>query len=117
MKLTQVNIAASKYITVFKDTEDATIKEEITESKYLEPQIKTDCVWVQSAKKIAFNTITGELLDGQYATQINGGHWVKIPDYKMIKIRSEYIKNDILSPAGEKEVETKSVLEAPDIGN
>ena len=111
MNLVKINIAPDKYVSTFKDAEDNIVKEEITEAKYSEPQVKEDLTWVSSSRKIAFDTPTGELSDSQYATQENGFHWVKIPEYEVIKINPEFIKDNILSQDGVKEIEIQSVRE------
>jgi len=66
---------------------------------------------VSSATKISFSTLSGELSDKEYATQVNGFHWVKIPNYKMYKINPGFISRNILSQAGIDFIQTNSVLE------
>ena len=119
MKLKLVNIVDDRYFHDFRMDSDKTIvavattKESIdslTISASIMPTLsKATYVW--SAAKIGFDTPTGELSDSQYATQVNGFHWVKIPGYAVIKINPEFIKNNILSPAGEADIIERSVAE------
>ena len=119
MKLTQVAITNNRYFHNFKRDSDSVIVSAITtkesydalaDSASIKPTLpQTAYVW--SAAKIGFDTPTGELIDGLYATQVNSFHWVKIPSYAVIKIDPVYIKNNNLSPAGEAEVMESSVAE------
>ena len=110
IKLTKVNIAADKYFAKF-DMVGYISTEEIDPSLYSSIQIKDGAIWVSSASKISFDTPTGNLSDNEYATQLNGFHWVKIRGYAMTKIDPGYITNNILSSAGIAEVKERSVAE------
>jgi len=89
--LQKVNIAVFKYWSTVSE-----VSTEITEEEYNSGP-KGDAVY---SKRIAFNTPDGKLADGQYATQVNGFHWVKIPGYTVVKISSAYIKSNTLSSQG-----------------
>ncbi len=115
MKLTRVNIGSNKYVNKFEMLDETFVEEITTKEAYDNLSVitptKTDSVWLSSAIKISFDTPTGELSDGEYATQENGFHWIKILGYAVTKINPEFIKNNILSPAGEIDVEERSVAE------
>ena len=89
--LQKVNIAPSRYYSIVDG-----VKTEITEKEYNSP-IKEGEV---RSINIAFDTPTGELSDGQYASQGNGFHWVKIQGYKLIKIDPDMISKEKTTVAG-----------------
>ncbi len=115
MKLTKVNIGSNKYVNKFEMLDETFVEEITTKEAYdnisVTAPTKTDAVWVSSAIKIAFDTPTGKLSDGEYATQENGFHWIKIKGYAVTKINPEFIKDDILSPEGEIDVKERSDTE------
>jgi hypothetical protein len=108
IKLTKVNIGSNRYYHVFKNNATGYVSEfQTTQASYnalaqygASRPTKGGSTWVHSFSKIGFDTKTGNLSDNQYATQENGPHWVKIPDYKETKIPNQYIVNDILSEEG-----------------
>ena len=108
MRLKQVKIGENLYVNKFELSDKTIITEATTKLAYdslaTATPTKTDTKWVASSIRIGFDTPTGELSDGQYATQDNGFHWVKIEGYDMVKILPEYIKNDILSKEGEAKI-------------
>ena len=105
MKLQKVNIGANRYVHKFKLADKTIVEETTTKTSYdnltSTKPTKTDATWFMSSIRIGFDTPTGELSDGEYATQENGFHWVKIPGYDVEKVRPEYIKDNILSKEGE----------------
>ena len=108
MELKKVNIGANRYFHKFKLADDSivekiTTKESVDNSPVNRPT-KTDATWFMSSCRIGFDTPTGELADGEYATQVNGFHWVKIVGYDAVKILPEYIKDNILSKEGEAKI-------------
>jgi len=108
MKLKQVSIGADRYVNTFELTDKSIVTEDTTKMAYdnlttIQPT-KVDGTWLYSSTKVGFDTPTGELSDGQYATQVNGFHWVKIAGYDMVKILPEYIKSDVLSKDGEAKI-------------
>ena len=108
IKLTKINIVANKYFAKFNTAGHISV-EEIAEKDYKNIQVKDKAVWMGSSSKISFDTTTGELGDNEYATQLNGFHWVKIKEYEVIKIRPEFIIKNALSQKGIDEVKSKSV--------
>ena len=64
-----------------------------------------------SVKKIGFDSPPRTLADGEYATQENNAHWVKLRGYALIKINPEFIVNDSLSNEGKAHIEMESVIE------
>jgi len=110
IKLTKVDIVADKYFAKF-DTDGSISKEEIDSTSFDSVQSKVDAVWLSSARKISFDTPTGQLRDGEYATQLNGFHWVKITGYAVIKVRPGVVTNNALQQKGIEEVKLKSVEE------
>ena len=104
MELTKVDIGDFRYFHKF-ELEDKTLVTEVTTKETYDnlsatTPTKIDSTYKMSSIRIGFDTPTGELGDGQYATQENGSHWVKLKGYTMIKILPEYIKDDILSNEG-----------------
>ena len=89
--LAKVNIAGYKYWT----SEDGK-RTEITEEQFSAGPTGS----VVYSKRIAFDTPTGELSDGQRATQENGFHWVKISGYVVIKIDPDMVAKDKTTVAG-----------------
>jgi hypothetical protein len=61
--------------------------------------------------RIYFDTPSGELTNGLYATQANGYHWVKIAGYAITKLAPEFIVNNTISQAGIDEIKARSVVE------
>jgi len=114
IKLTKVSIGSDKHFSTF-DTSGGLVTDEITLSEYTniftEIPTKEDGTWRQSSTKISFDTSTGELSDKQYATQENGFHWVKIPDYAVTKIDPKFIDKDLLSADGVADVKERSEAE------
>lgn len=108
MKLKKVDIGANRYVHKFKLADKTIVTEIATKETYdnlaTTKPTKTDATWAMSSIRIGFDTPTGELSDGEYATQENGFHWVKIAGYDMEKVLPEYIKNDILSKEGEAKI-------------
>jgi len=72
-----------------------------------------DATFIGATKHIGFGDllIPRILLDGEYATQINGYHWVKLSGYEMIKIAPEYISSSRLSNEGVALIQTESVAQ------
>jgi len=88
ISITKVDVAGFKY--------HSSVRGEITEEQYDAGPIGSEVI----SKRIAFNTLTGKLTDGQYATQVNGFHWVKIPGYKVIKIDPGMVAKNKTTVAG-----------------
>ena len=107
IRLIKVDIAPSKIYSTFNVDGVFTTQEIMVVP--LDGEI--DQTWVRSATKITFATLTGKFSDNQYATQANGFHWVKIPNYEVIKINPEFIDKNRLSDVGIAEIEFNSVLE------
>lgn len=108
MKLTKVDMAAERYYHKFRLAGGTVITEETTKTVFDNLSVKgnpqptkTGGTWQMSYDTPAFDTLSKELGDNQYATQINGYHWVKLPGFKMEKIDPGYIISDDLSSAGE----------------
>lgn len=98
--LQKVNRAADRYYSIIDG-----VKTEITEEEYNSPPAEGE----SRSVNIAFDTPTGELSDGQYCTQVNGFHWVKIPGYKVIKISPDFIgETNIITPQGITEIKESS---------
>ena len=91
ISIQKVDIAGYKYFSII-DGE----KTEITEEQF-NAGPSGDAVY---SRNIAFDTPSGELSDGQYATQENGFHWVKIPGYKVIKIHPDMVAKGKTTVAG-----------------
>jgi len=113
MELTKVNIGEDRYFNKFELSDKTNISEATTKEDFDSPDepIKEDATLIQSSIKIGFDTSTGELRDGEYATQENGFHWIKISGYAVTKINPEFIKDSILSPEGEVDVKERSEAE------
>lgn len=108
MELKKVAIGENIYVHKFELSDKSIITEATTKASYdnltsIKP-IKADSTWFMSSKRIGFDTPTGELSDGEYATQENGSHWVKLTGYDTVKINPEYIKNNILTKEGEAKI-------------
>ena len=113
MKLKKVNIGANKYVHKFKLADEKVITEFTTKVSYdnLKDQIKPtkpDAAGFMSSIRIGFDTPSGDLSDGDYATQKNGYHWVKLAGYEVWKVMPEDVHNDNLSKAGEKSIKEKA---------
>ena len=112
MKLQKVEIGSNLYVNKFEQVDKTITTEFISKEDYdnLSVSIPTmiDAVWKMSSIRIGFDTLTGELGDGQYATQENGFHWVKLIGYDLIKILPEFIINDILSDEGIEKIKKDS---------
>lgn len=91
ISLQKVSRASDRYYSIIDG-----VKTEITEEQYNSPMSEGE---VRSVN-IAFDTPTGELTDGQYATQVNGCHWVKLPGYKVIKIDADMVSNNVITIDG-----------------
>ena len=96
MILRKVNIGADRYFHKFQLSDGTisyrtTTKEEYGGLNYSVKPTKTDAVWLSSSSRIGFDTPSGELDDGQYATQKNGFDWVKLAGYEMKKLMPEDI--------------------------
>ena len=115
MKLKKVAIGENRYVHKFKLANDSIVTVATTKASYdnlaTTKPIHTSATWIMSSIRIGFDTPTGNLSDGQYATQDNGYHWVKIPGYAVTKIDPEFINNKNLSPAGEADVMERSEAE------
>ena len=110
MKLIKVNIGANKYVHKFRLEDKTVITEATTKASYdnLKDQIKPtkpDATWFMSSIRIGFDTPSGNLSDGEYATQKNGYHWVKLAGYEMWKVMPEDVHNDNLLKGAEKKIE------------
>ena len=109
MKLQKVEIGSNLYVNKFELVDKTIIVEPSTKEVYdnlsVSKPTKVDAVWKMSSIRIGFDTPTGELGDGQYATQENGFHWVKLEGYDMRKINPEYIKDNILLDEGLAKIE------------
>ena len=70
-----------------------------------------DATFVGATKHIGFGSPSRSLADKEYATQVNGYHWVKIAGYVMIKIAPEYIVSNTLSNAGIALIQAESVAQ------
>ena len=65
------------------------------------------------SREIYFDTLTGDLGDGQYAVQENGYVWAKVPRYAVFKMPPEYvdITTNKISDAGVAYFKEQSVRE------
>lgn len=119
MELKKVIIGANRYFHKFRLVNDSIVETMVLKDSYDSLSIANMVVpthptypkatYIGSATRISFDTPTGKLSDGEYPTQENGFHWVKIAGYEITKIDPKFIKNDILSPAGKVDVKERSV--------
>ena len=104
MRLKKVSIGADRYIHKFKRANGTIVEVLALKSSYdnlaiVQPTLP-DLTWISSSIRIGFDTPTGLLSDGEYATQENGFHWVKLADRDMTRILPEYIAANKLSDEG-----------------
>ncbi len=100
--LQKVSVAPDRYYSIIDG-----VKTEITKKEYNSPMKEGEI----HSSGIAFDTSTGELSDGQHATQANGFHWVKIPDYKVIKIDPDMVVEEKATVAGLNKISLDSEAE------
>ena len=104
MRVKKVSIGADRYIHKFKRDNGTIVEVLALQSSYdnlaiVQPTLP-DLTWISSSIRIGFDTTNRTLSDGEYATQDNGFHWVKIADCDMVKILPEYISANKLSDEG-----------------
>ena len=122
IKLSKVDIGPNRYWATFKRISDgAEISIQVLENNIegvvvsSNQDIQTllqNYELIKHATKISFSTLSENLSDKEYATQENGFHWVKIPGYKVIKIKPEHIDSKgTLSSGGQAYIEACSEVE------
>ena len=101
MRLSQVNIGPQRYYHRFRLANDS-IMVVVALKESFDAILVRDCefpvfsnaTYLGSVAKISFDTVSKDLSDGEYATQVNGYHWVKISGCTVVKIDPEFIKNN-----------------------
>ena len=104
MKLKKVAIGENRYVHKFELANGSIVEVMALKTSYdnlatIQPT-QAQATWKCSSIRIGFDTTSGNLSDGEYATQENGSHWVKIEGYDMVKISPEYIVRNNLSDEG-----------------
>jgi len=118
VKLTKVEIGEFRYSYKFK-LSNGNIVEVMVLGVNFDALLGRDVIipeypsatFIGATKHIGFDSPPRSLVDKEYATQLNGYHWVKIAGYAMIKIAPEYIVSNSLSNAGVTLIQDESVAQ------